>query len=231
MAIPIWLQHDIELYGYWVVVIAVALESMGVPFPGETSLLAGAIYAGTTGRLSIVGVIAAAAAGAIIGDNIGFSVGHFGVYPLLRKLTRLLRIEDKSLHYTERFFQRHGDKTVFFGRFFSLLRTFVAFLAGVNRMPWRKFLFWNALGGIVWAILYGVLGYVLGHNLPLLGTVLRVLGTGGIVVLVVVVGGLVVLWIVRRKRLEAHLDQPPAAAGPEEAQAPKPDLDPEPDRA
>lgn len=208
MLIPLWLQHDIQMYGYWVVLVAVALESMGVPFPGETSLLAGAIYAGTTGRLSIAGVIVAAAAGAIMGDNIGFTVGHFGGYPLLRTLTRKLRIEDKSLHYTQRFFARHGNKTVFLGRFFSLLRTYVAFLAGVNRMPWRSFLVWNALGGIAWAILYGLLGFILGHNLPLLGTVLRVLGTGGIVALVVFVVILVALWILRRRRLIASLDQP-----------------------
>lgn len=209
MLIPLWLQHDVELYGYWVVLVAVALESMGVPFPGETSLLAGAIYAGTTGRLNIVGVIVAAAAGAILGDNIGFSIGHFGGYPLLRRLARALRIEDRSLRFSQRFFARHGNKTVFLGRFFSLLRTYVAFLAGVNRMPWRSFLFWNASGGIVWATCYGLLGYILGHNLPLLGTVLRVLGTGGIVALVVFVVVLVALWLLRRRRLEARLDQPP----------------------
>ncbi len=208
MLIPLWLQHGIQMYGYWVVLIAVALESMGVPFPGETSLLAGAIYAGTTGRMSIAGVIAAAAAGAIMGDNIGFTIGHFGGYPLLRRVTRKLRIEDKSLHYTQRFFAQHGDKTVFVGRFFSLLRTYVAFLAGVNRMPWRSFLVWNALGGITWAILYGLLGFILGHNLPLLGTVLRVLGAGGIVALVVFVVIVAALWLVRRRRLEARLDQP-----------------------
>ena len=208
MVIPLWLQHGIEMYGYWVVLVAVALESMGVPFPGETSLLAGAIYAGTTGRLSIVGVIAAAAAGAILGDNIGFTIGHIGGHPLLRKLARALRIEDRSLRYSERFFARHGDKTVFLGRFFSLLRTYVAFLAGVNRMPWRSFLFWNAFGGILWAILYGLLGYILGHNLPLLGTVLRVMGAGGIVALVLFVMILITLWVVRRRRLAARLARP-----------------------
>ncbi len=210
MLIPLWLQHDIQMYGYWVVLVAVALESMGVPFPGETSLLAGAIYAGTTGRLSIAGVIAAAAAGAIMGDNIGFSIGHFGGYPLLRRVTQALRIEDKSLHYTQRFFARHGNKTVFVGRFFSLLRTYVAFLAGVNRMPWRSFLVWNALGGITWAIIYGLLGLILGHNLPLLGTVLRVMGTGGIVALGLFIIAVLALWLVRRRRLIASLDQPQA---------------------
>jgi membrane protein DedA with SNARE-associated domain len=222
MLIPLWLQHDIELYGYWVVLVAVALESMGVPFPGETALLAGAIYAGTTDRMNIVGVIVAATVGAILGDNIGFSIGHFGGYPLLRRLTRVLRIEEKSLHYTQRYFSRHGDKTVFLGRFFSLLRTYVAFLAGVNRMPWRSFLFWNAFGGVVWATAYGLLGYVLGHNLPLLGSVLHVLGIGGIALLVVFVAVVIALWIVRRRRLKASLDLEPPFADPPVLPQPEP---------
>lgn len=208
MQFPLWLQHGIEMYGYWIVLVAVALESLGVPFPGETALLAAAVYAGTTGRLNIVGVIVAAAVGAILGDNIGYSIGRIGGYPLVRTLTRLLRIEDKSLYYTERFFARHGNKTVFLGRFFSLLRTYVALFAGINRMPWRSFLFWNAAGGIVWAIAYGLLGYILGRNLPLLGAVLRVLGIGGIVALVVFVVIVVALWLVRRRRLESRLDAP-----------------------
>lgn len=209
MPIPLWLQHDIEMYGYWLVLVAVALESLGVPFPGETALLGAAIYAGTTNRMSIVGVIVAAAVGAILGDNIGYTVGRFGGYPLLRKLTRVLRIEDKSLRYSEQFFARHGNKTVFLGRFVSLLRTYVAFLAGVNRMPWRSFLFWNAAGGIVWATVYGLLGFFLGRNLALLGTVLSVLGTGGIIVLVVVVIFVIAYWLLRRRRrLDARLNQP-----------------------
>lgn len=208
MQFPLWLQHDIEIYGYWLVLVAVALESLGVPFPGETALLAAAVYAGTTGRLNIVGVIVAAATGAILGDNIGYSIGRIGGYPLVRTLTRLLRIEGKSLHYTERFFARHGNKTVFLGRFFSLLRTYVALFAGINRMPWRSFLFWNATGGIVWAIVYGLLGYILGRNLPLLGTVLRVMGIGGIVALVVFGVIVVAVWVLRRRRLEARLDAP-----------------------
>ncbi len=204
MQIPLWLEHDIVAYGYWAVLVAVMLESMGVPFPGETALLAGAIYAGTTGHLDIALVIAAAAAGAIVGDNIGFGIGRFGGYPLLVRVTRLLHIDERGLKYAQMYFERHGNKTVFLGRFFSLLRTYVALLAGINRMPWRSFLFWNAIGGIVWAIIFGALGFVLGKNLPLLGTVLRIIGTGGVVALAlfaVVVAG---LWYRRRRRARAE---------------------------
>ncbi len=219
MTIPIWLNQAILNYGYWVILGAVALEAMGVPFPGETSLLAGAIYAGTGGRLNIILVIVFAAAGAILGDNTGYSIGRYGGYPLLRRILRFFHIEkvaEPTLAYAQKYFQRHGDKTVFFGRFFSLLRTWVAFLAGVNRMPWPLFLIWNAAGGIVWAIAYGLLGYFLGHNLPLLGTVLNVLGIGGTSVLIVVIVAIIgfVVWQRRRAnraKLEAASQNDPLA--------------------
>ena len=207
MLIPSWLEHDIVSYGYWAVLVAVMLESMGVPFPGETALLAGAIYAGTTGHLNIALVIAAAAAGAILGDNIGYGIGHYGGYLLLLRVTHLLHINERAVKYAQTYFERHGDKTVFLGRFFSLLRTYVALLAGINRMPWRSFLFWNALGGIVWAIFYGLLGFILGKNLPLLGTVLHVIGTGGVVALVLFTLAVGVLWYRHRKRLQAEVER------------------------
>lgn len=200
MTLPDWLHHAIAVYGYWVVLVAVGLESTGIPFPGETALIGGAVYAGTGGRLSIVGVIAAAAAGAILGDNLGYSIGRYGGYPLLRRVARALHLNERHLELAQRYFERHGDKTVFLGRFFALLRTWAAFLAGVNQMRWRTFLFWNAAGGICWAVIYGMLGYVLGHNLPLLDRVLRVMGIGGTVALVVVIAGVLGYWYLRTRR-------------------------------
>lgn len=202
MAAPAWLNHAILLYGYWVVLVAVALETMGVPFPGETALLAAAAYAGTGEPLNIAWVIAFAAAGAILGDNIGFTVGRYGGYPLVRRILRLLHVRESALDYTRRYFERHGDKTVFIGRFFSLLRVTVAFLAGVNQMPRRIFFFWNAAGGVVWALVYGLLGYFLGRNLPLLNRALNTLGIGGVVVVVAFFGGLLALWLIRRRRAQ-----------------------------
>src|SRR5262249_50756244 len=188
MDIPSWLTSGIHMYGYGVILAAVALESMGVPFPGETALLAGAIFAGT-GDLNIVLVILAASAGAILGDNLGYTIGHRGGYPLLQRIGRLLHLDLRGLRYTERFFQRHGDKTVFLGRFFSILRTYVALFAGINRMPWRTFLVFNALGGITWAIIFGSLGYFLGKQTALLSTVLSTIGVGGLVLLAAFVVG------------------------------------------
>lgn len=193
-----WLVAAIEQYGYLAVLLAVAIESTGIPFPGETALIAAAVYAGTGGRLSIALVIAAAAAGAILGDNLGYTIGKRGGYPLLRRLAGVLHINERHLTYAESYFQRHGDKTVFVGRFFALLRAWAAFLAGVNRMPRRTFLIWNALGGIIWASIYGALGYLLGDNLPLLGHILRVMGVGGSIVLVVLVTSVIIYWLLLR---------------------------------
>ncbi|HEX9037712.1 MAG TPA: DedA family protein [Ktedonobacterales bacterium] len=211
MAAPAWLDHAILAWGYWVVLGAVLLESMGVPFPGESGLLAAAIYAGTGRPLNIALVIVAASAGAIMGDNFGYVVGYFGGYPLVRRILQALRVKESALAFTQAYFERHGDKTVFIGRFFALLRVTVAFLAGVNHMTWRRFVVWNALGGIAWATVYGLLGYFLGHNLTLLGEVMRVIGVGGTVLLVTAIAALIIFFVVRRRRDEAgRADAAPA---------------------
>jgi len=221
MEIPSWLASGIHSYGYWVVLVAVALESMGVPFPGETALLAGAIFAGT-GDLNIVLVILAASAGAILGDNLGYAIGHRGGYPLLQRIGRLVHVDLRGLRYTEHFFKLHGDKTVFLGRFFSVLRTYVALFAGINRMPWRTFLLFNALGGITWAIIFGLLGFFLGKNTALLGTVLNTIGTGGIVLLAVFVVGVAGYLLVKRRREKQLLEQADSDRLPGESKAPGP---------
>jgi len=153
------LTHLLNLYGYWAVLLFVAIESTGIPFPGETMLLAAAIYAGTTHHLAIALVIAAAAAGAIIGDNLGFWIGREGGYRLLRRYGKYIRLDERKLKLGQYVFRNHGSKVVFFGRFVAVLRAWAAFLAGTNRMPWGRFLIFNATGGILWATLYGLGGY------------------------------------------------------------------------
>src|SRR6266516_1560460 len=159
------LLHFLSTYGYWAVLLFIAIESMGIPFPGETMLLVAAIYAGTTHRLSIPLVIVAAASGAILGDNVGFWIGREGGFRLVRRYGHYIRLNERKLKVGLYLFRKHGGKVVFFGRFVAVLRAWAAFLAGVNRMQWSRFLLFNALGGMVWATLYGLGGYFLGEEI------------------------------------------------------------------
>jgi membrane protein DedA with SNARE-associated domain len=184
-------------YGYLVVFLLVMIESIGVPVPGETALIGAALYAGSTGKLQIWWVIALAIAGAVIGDNIGFSIGRYGGARLLLRYGHKVRLHEGRLKIGIWLFRRHGGKVVFWGRFVSILRTWAAFLAGANQMDWPRFLVFNASGGIVWATLYGVLYYVFGNTLRKLSTTIDVtIGVAGSLILV----GFVV-WT-RRKEAE-----------------------------
>jgi membrane protein DedA with SNARE-associated domain len=198
--IPVWLEHAINTYGYLAILVAVALEGMGVPFPGETALIAGAVYAGTGRPFNIVGVIVAAAIGAILGDTAGYAIGRFGGYQLLRRFGPLIHLDERALAPVRRFFARHGGKTIFIGRYLSILRTYVSFFAGLNRMPWPVFAVWNAAAVVIWATIYGWLGYTLGNNIGVLDQASRVLGIGGVVVIIAgIVGAIVfVSWQARR---------------------------------
>ncbi|MGE5334161.1 MAG: DedA family protein [Nitrososphaerota archaeon] len=207
MSLPPWLLQGIDMFGYWVVLLAVAIESMGIPFPGETALVVAAVYASTHHTLNIELVIVAAATGAILGDNAGYTIGRYGGYPLIQRLLRVLHVGEDKLLYTQRYFAKHGDKTVFFGRFLAVLRAWAAFLAGANHMRRRTFVIWNAAGGIIWATVYGLLGYLLGNNLPLLGRILRDLGIFGFVALGLVVAAVIGIWWHRRRRRRASLRQ------------------------
>jgi len=150
-----------EHAGYAIVGLMIGVESMGVPVPGETTLLAASIAA-SRGRLEIEWVIVAAAVGAIIGDNIGFWIGRKGGRRLLERPGRHQARRLAMLQHGDRFFARHGAKAVFLGRWVALLRITAAVLAGANGMPARSFFVWNALGGVCWAVSVGLLGYFLG---------------------------------------------------------------------
>src|SRR5260221_14213530 len=186
------LLHLLATYGYWAVLVFIAIESMGIPFPGETMLLVAAIYAGTTHHLSIFLVIVAAASGAILGDNLGFMIGRVGGYRLLRRYGRFIRLDERKLKLGKYLFMKHGGNVVFFGRFVTVLRAWAAFLAGTNRMRWPGFLLFNALGGIVWATVYGLGGYFLGENIHRLagpiGTVSIVLAA------LIIIASLIFVW-------------------------------------
>jgi len=156
------LHGAIATYGYLAIFVIVGMESAGIPMPGETVLVTAAILAGE-GTLRIYGVIGAAAAGAIIGDNCGYWVGRKFGFPLVYRYGRYVRLDERRLKLGQYLFLKHGGKIVFFGRFVAVLRAFAAFLAGVNRFNWEEFFLYNAAGGIVWASIFGFGGFWLGR--------------------------------------------------------------------
>lgn len=157
--------HFISTSGYWAVFLLVAAESLGIPLPGETAVIAAGVYAGHTHHLSVWIIFAVASAAAIIGDNIGFWIGDKGGYRLARRYGSKVRLDERKLKVARYIFDRHGTKVVFFGRFVSVLRTYAAFLAGTSKMPWHRFLPANAAGGIIWAAIYSFGSYEAGTTL------------------------------------------------------------------
>jgi membrane protein DedA with SNARE-associated domain len=150
-------------HGLPLLFVVVMIESFGVPLPGETALIAFGVLA-SQGHYSIILVIAVAAAGAIVGDNLGYLIiGRWGGRNLFERWGPLRRFSERYLPPTERLMEKHGDKVVFFGRFVTVLRYTAAWVAGIAGMEWRKFLFWNAAGGICWATLVGLVSYYAGN--------------------------------------------------------------------
>ena len=179
--------------GYTLVFVLIAIETMGIPVPAETALIGAALLA-HRGQMDIGTLTIVAAVAAILGDNVGFAIGrHFGrrlfVHPGPGLKHRL-----KVLEIGEPFFARHGPKAVFLGRWVAGLRIASAWLAGMNKMPWPTFLFWNALGGITWAASISLSIYFLGdlaeHAIEVVGPI-----SAGIVV-----AALVAFWLYRRRR-------------------------------
>ncbi|GAC1378069.1 MAG: hypothetical protein NVS4B7_07820 [Ktedonobacteraceae bacterium] len=199
------LQNALHVLGYPAVTLFIMVESSGIPFPGETMLLLASFYAAIDHQLQLPIIIACAALGAILGDNIGYYVGRTGGRAFVERFGHYLFLKPRHLDRAEKFFMKHGNKTVFFGRFIAILRTWSAFLAGVNHMHWRTFLVYNAAGGILWAAIYGTIGYLAGRFFhDNFSQVERVASTvswiGGAAIIIVV---LVIFFLVRRRRKQA----------------------------
>lgn len=197
--------HFPSTVGYAGLALLVGVESARVPVPGETSLIAAAVLA-SQGHLSLPLVIAVAAGGAILGDNLGYVIGRRGGRWMLTRPGRWQQSRALVLARGEAFFARHGPKAVFLGRWIPVLRITAAWLAGANRMRWPRFLFWNALGGVALATSIGVAAYFLGKAAA------AVLGAVGLALLTLLVVGGFALLLARRLRREAAAtasDPPP----------------------
>jgi membrane protein DedA with SNARE-associated domain len=194
---------DVSHIGYPLLFLVVMAESSGVPVPGETGLIAAGVLA-SKGTVQIELVIPIAAAAAIIGDNIGYVIGRRGGRWLLERPGRYHAQRLKALENGEAFFERHGPKAVFFGRFLLGLRVWASWLAGATHMHWRSFVFWNACGGICWATAIGLLAYFVGHAA---GNAIQIFGLFGLAAVVVAVIGGFVLHRRHQQRLAAESSQ------------------------
>jgi len=159
----------LQTYTYPVLLALVMLESLGIPLPGEIALVTAAAYA-SLGHISIYIVIALAAIGAIVGGVLGYWIGIKGGLPLVAHYGGYIGVRRSHIAKAHEFFEKNGAKTILFGRFIAVLRTWAAIIAGAACMSFTKFVTYNALGSVVWAIVFGWLGFYFGHDLPLLET-------------------------------------------------------------
>jgi membrane protein DedA with SNARE-associated domain len=157
-------EHLLHEYGYGVITLALTLECAGLLLPGETIFFGSAVYASTTGQMSIVAIIGAAIAGAILGNLIGFSIGRLIGTPLLTRHGWRVGLTERRMSLGRYLFRKHGGKVVFFSRFCSVLRSFNALLAGASAMPVPNFIGWTVVGGIAWPCLHGAFAYLLGNT-------------------------------------------------------------------
>ena len=190
-------------YGYWTVLVALLLESAGVPLPGETVLLVASSLAAHHANLRIEWVALTAIVASMAGDNAGYWIGRSGGRPLLRRYGRFFRISAERIHRGEEFMRLRGPITVAAARFFAGLRIFNGLLAGALQMDYRKFVLFDLIGATLWVSTMCTLGYYFGQKLPWL---IHVMGTTGLVLLGVAVASGVVIWLVVRRR-----PRPPSA--------------------
>ena len=199
----------IPIYGPWIIFVIVAFESAGVPLPGETILVAAATLAASTGQINIVVVVLAAAAGAIVGDGMGYMVGRRFGLPFLRRYGRYIRLDEDRLLIGRYLFFQYGNAIVFFGRFIAVLRMFAALLAGANSLPAGRFFFFNITGGVCWACLFGFGAYAVGAEIYKISGTLSVISLG----LFIAAGFALSIFIRRneatlRRRAEVALSDP-----------------------
>ncbi len=193
----------LEHYSYWAVLLLVMLEDFGVPVPGETILIAAAIFAGA-GRLNIVWVGLVGFVAAIIGDNIGFAIGHFGGRALALRWGKYVFLTEERLAKAEVFFNRHGGKIIVVARFIEGLRQANGIIAGISGMRWWRFAIFNALGAALWVGTWVSLGYLAGNHINTIYHYITQYSLYALIALVVLLLALIIRHLLRRRRQAAH---------------------------
>ena len=209
-------------YGLWAILVLVLVEDFGIPVPGETVLIAGAIYAGS-GRLNVVAVGLVAFASAVVGDNIGYAIGRFGGRALIDRYGKYIFLTPERLDKTEHFFERHGTKIITAARFIEGLRQANGIIAGITDMHWLKFLIANAIGGALWVGTWVSIGYFAGQHITTIYNAITQYSLYVAIALVVLIIAMVIRHVTRKRRRQeasaaATTDAEPAGA-PGAAQA------------
>jgi len=189
------LREYLVTYGYSAVGVTLLLENAGLPVPGETILLLASFLAYSERNLHLPTIILVATIAAVIGDNLGYWIGHHGGRSLLERYQHVLRLRSSTIKRGERLFERYGPTTIFFARFIAGMRIVAGPLAGVLRMDWPKFALWNFLGTIVWVSVISGIGYFLGRNWDTLVRVVKHIHLSAIVI-----AGVVILFLWWRRR-------------------------------
>jgi membrane-associated protein len=191
------LRNAVVQYGYWAVGGALLLENAGVPVPGETILLLACFLAYSEQDLQLPWIMVVATLAATVGDNLGFALGYYGGRPLLTRYQALFRIQNKTVERGEELFARYGPVTVFLARFVFGMRVIAGPMAGVLRMPWRKFIIFNFLGAILWVTVISGVGYLFGQHWERLAGEVKRIDIAVAILLVIV--AILLWWRSRRK--------------------------------
>ena len=196
---PVFTHHLVRLlhtYTYAGVLSLVMLEALGIPLPGEIALVTAAAYAAVAHNVSVFGVILMAAIGATVGGVLGYWIGIKGGLPLLTRYGRYVGVRESHIDKAHSFFERNGARTILFGRFVAVLRTWASVIAGAACMSFKQFVAYNTLGSVAWAIVFGLLGYYFGHDLPLLE---RYISRASLGILVALLVG-IAFWVILKRR-------------------------------
>jgi membrane protein DedA with SNARE-associated domain len=212
------LEPTLNNYGYLAVVGLVLLEDFGVPVPGETMLILGAVYAGA-GRLNVVLVGLLGFCGAVIGDNIGFAIGHFGGRRLVERYGRYIFLTKERIDKAQGFFERHGGKIIVVARFIEGLRQANGIIAGISGLHWAKFLFFNAIGAALWVAVWVTVGYVSGDNIDTIYNDATRYSTYFAIAFGVVVLAFIARFVWRRRRAKREREAQQEEAGAPQADA------------
>ena len=221
------LSGTLQHFGLWAIGLLITLEDFGVPVPGETILIAGAIFAGA-GRINVVALGVVAFFAAVTGDNIGFAIGHFGGRALALRFGKYVFLTEERLDKAERFFDRRGSIVITFARFVEGLRQANGIIAGITGMHWLRFLVFNAIGAALWVGTWITIGYFAGNNITTIYHYITLYSYYVLAGLVVLIVGYIV-WRRRRRRRRAaasaagQTDEAPEGSSASEAAEPSPD--------